>query len=189
VQGLKLVADMTINHASASVGAAEGGTRQGGVISGADAFKLYVRSKSILNLFLYTNVLQLVTCQWCRYDSLGFPADLTCLVAKQVGWDVDMKGFDTAMQQQRERARLHWNGSGDAQLPADVRYTYRTCYLSGHISQHNCRAWSGRIEVQPMWHVTTRIDCAKVLQVADVGGASTVFRLPPICAPNVDNYF
>ena len=59
---------------------------------------------------------------FCRYDSLGFPADLTCLVAKQAGWGVDMEGFDSAMQQQRARARLHWNGSGDAQLPADVRW-------------------------------------------------------------------
>lgn len=62
-----------------------------------------------------------------RYDSLGFPADLTCLVAKQAGWDVDMKGFDAAMQQQRERARLHWSGSGDSQLPADVRCALGTC--------------------------------------------------------------
>ena len=60
--------------------------------------------------------------RFCRYDSLGFPADLTCLVAKQAGWAVDMEGFDLAMQQQRARARLHWNGSGDAQLPADVRW-------------------------------------------------------------------
>ena len=61
-----------------------------------------------------------------RYDSLGFPADLTCLVAKQAGWGVDMKGFDAAMQQQRERARLHWSGSGDSQLPADVRCAFGT---------------------------------------------------------------
>jgi len=31
------------------------------------------------------------------------------------------QGFDAAMLQQRERARLHWSGSGDAQLPQDVR--------------------------------------------------------------------
>ena len=66
----------------------------------------------------------------CRYDSLGFPADLTCLVAKQSGWGVDMEGFDAAMQQQRERARLHWTGSGDAQLPADVRCAIRACLFS-----------------------------------------------------------
>ena len=60
---------------------------------------------------------------------MGFPADLTCLVAKQAGWDVDMKGFDAAMQQQRERARLHWSGSGDSQLPADVRCAFGT-YLN-----------------------------------------------------------
>ena len=58
-QGLKLVDDMTR-------------VKGGGVISGADAFKLY--------------------------DSLGFPADLTCLVAKQVMWWMDggsdvMDGF------------------------------------------------------------------------------------------------
>lgn len=98
------------------------GAGPGGVISGADAFKLCAKTLPIY-LFFFARFLNAD----CRYDSLGFPADLTCLVAKQSGWGVDMEGFDAAMQQQRDRARLHWTGSGDAQLPADVRCVVRVC--------------------------------------------------------------
>ncbi len=46
------------------------------------------------------------------YDTYGFPLDLTrdILRAREIG--VDEKGFDTAMAQQRQRARAAWTGSG-----------------------------------------------------------------------------
>ncbi|MCH7573642.1 MAG: alanine--tRNA ligase [Candidatus Marinimicrobia bacterium] len=39
------------------------------------------------------------------YDTFGFPADLTALMARERDLEVDMAGFDAAMAQQRERAR------------------------------------------------------------------------------------
>lgn len=39
------------------------------------------------------------------HDTYGFPIDLTQLMARERGIDVDVKGFDELMQEQRERAR------------------------------------------------------------------------------------
>ena len=49
------------------------------VISGADAFKLY--------------------------DTFGFPLDLTELMAEERGYKVDVKGFESSLEGQRERSR------------------------------------------------------------------------------------
>ncbi|MCX6208983.1 MAG: alanine--tRNA ligase-related protein, partial [Bacteroidetes bacterium] len=38
-------------------------------------------------------------------DTYGFPIDLTQLMASEIGWAVDMKGFEEAMQQQKNRSR------------------------------------------------------------------------------------
>ena len=50
-----------------------------GMISGADAFKLY--------------------------DTFGFPLDLTELISDERGYSVDVKGFESALEEQRERSR------------------------------------------------------------------------------------
>jgi alanyl-tRNA synthetase len=39
------------------------------------------------------------------YDTFGFPIDLTADVARERGLEVDMPGFDTAMEAQRDRGR------------------------------------------------------------------------------------
>ncbi|HLR76885.1 MAG TPA: alanine--tRNA ligase, partial [Balneolaceae bacterium] len=39
------------------------------------------------------------------HDTYGFPIDLTRLMAEEKGINVDMKGFEAAMQKQKERAR------------------------------------------------------------------------------------
>lgn len=39
------------------------------------------------------------------YDTFGFPLDLTELILREHGMSVDLKGFDSEMQKQRERAR------------------------------------------------------------------------------------
>jgi alanyl-tRNA synthetase len=38
-------------------------------------------------------------------DTFGFPIDLTSLMAKEIGWSVDEKGFDAEMKQQKDRSR------------------------------------------------------------------------------------
>jgi alanyl-tRNA synthetase len=38
-------------------------------------------------------------------DTYGFPIDLTSLMAREIGWTVDEKDFDKALQQQKDRSR------------------------------------------------------------------------------------
>ncbi len=48
------------------------------------------------------------------YDTYGFPLDLTQDALREQGRSVDIGGFDTAMAEQRTRARAAWAGTGDA---------------------------------------------------------------------------
>lgn len=47
------------------------------------------------------------------YDTYGFPTDLTADIVKNEGIALDMEGFETEMEHQRERARGAWKGSGE----------------------------------------------------------------------------
>ncbi|MGR1582255.1 alanine--tRNA ligase [Thalassobius sp. S69A] len=62
--------------------------QEGGALPGAAAFKLY--------------------------DTYGFPLDLTQDALREKGLTVDTDGFDTAMQEQKAKARAAWAGSGEA---------------------------------------------------------------------------
>jgi len=48
------------------------------------------------------------------YDTYGFPVDLTQDALKPKGINVDMDGFEKAMEKQRAEARKNWAGSGEA---------------------------------------------------------------------------
>ncbi|MCW9042803.1 MAG: alanine--tRNA ligase [Pseudopelagicola sp.] len=48
------------------------------------------------------------------YDTYGFPLDLTQDALREKGRSVDTDGFDTAMAEQKAKARAAWSGSGDA---------------------------------------------------------------------------
>ncbi len=48
------------------------------------------------------------------YDTFGFPLDLTQDALREQGREVDLPGFEAAMQEQRVRARAAWAGSGEA---------------------------------------------------------------------------
>ncbi len=54
------------------------------------------------------------------YDTYGFPVDLTEDVLKSYGWTVDHKGFNLAMDKQKNKARKSWAGSGDKSTSANV---------------------------------------------------------------------
>ncbi len=47
------------------------------------------------------------------YDTYGFPLDLTQDALREKGYSVDEIGFIDAMNQQKEKARSSWSGSGD----------------------------------------------------------------------------
>jgi alanyl-tRNA synthetase len=48
------------------------------------------------------------------YDTYGFPLDLTQDALREQGRSVDLAGFETAMAEQRRRARAAWAGSGES---------------------------------------------------------------------------
>ena len=78
----------------------------GGVIPGADAFRLY--------------------------DTYGFPLDLTADIARERGLGVDNAGFDAAMEQQRETARAAGKFGGGVQLPAELVATLQPTGFLGY---------------------------------------------------------
>ncbi len=48
------------------------------------------------------------------YDTYGFPLDLTQDALREKGREVDTDGFDSAMAEQKAKARAAWSGSGEA---------------------------------------------------------------------------
>ncbi|UCD85027.1 MAG: alanine--tRNA ligase, partial [Deltaproteobacteria bacterium] len=50
------------------------------------------------------------------YDTYGFPLDLTEDIAAEEGFAVDTEGFNQEMEQQRERARMSWKGTGAQEI-------------------------------------------------------------------------
>jgi alanyl-tRNA synthetase len=52
------------------------------------------------------------------YDTYGFPLDLTQDALRARGIGVDVEGFNSAMEKQKEKARASWSGSGDAATEA-----------------------------------------------------------------------
>ncbi|WP_045767369.1 alanine--tRNA ligase [Xanthomonas albilineans] len=81
---------------------------QGGVIAGEDAFRLY--------------------------DTYGFPLDLTQDIARERALCVDEQGFETAMEEQRRRAREAGKFGGGVQLPADLVATLAPTLFLGYDS-------------------------------------------------------
>ncbi|WP_456451332.1 alanine--tRNA ligase [Hydrogenimonas sp.] len=55
------------------------------------------------------------------YDTYGFPLDLTQDMLKDKGLEVDIAEFERLMQEQRERAKAAWKGSGDAKVEGDFK--------------------------------------------------------------------
>lgn len=57
------------------------------------------------------------------YDTYGFPPDLTADIAREQGLQIDMDGFNRAMQQQREQSQSASNFQADYSTAAQVDVT------------------------------------------------------------------
>ena len=55
------------------------------------------------------------------YDTFGFPLDLTEDMLREKGMGLDIETFERLMQEQRERAKAAWKGSGDAHVEGDFK--------------------------------------------------------------------
>ena len=51
------------------------------------------------------------------YDSFGFPLDFTKEIADEKSLKLDMEGFQSELEKQRERARQSWKGDEGAINP------------------------------------------------------------------------
>ena len=96
----------------ASLGAGDKQAPDGGTISGQVVFELY--------------------------DTFGFPADLTADVARERGLIVDMDGFESAMQEQRERSqragRFDASAEQQVQVDSDVHFEgYETLEVDAEV--------------------------------------------------------
>lgn len=60
------------------------------------------------------------------YDTYGFPVDLTADIARERGLSLDQKGFESAMEAQRERARAasKFSATADAGIETDVASSF-----------------------------------------------------------------
>src|SRR5690606_19708911 len=90
--GMERIAELAPELSDAQRAAIDEGIEPRPVIDGADTFKLY--------------------------DTFGFPLDLTELIARERGYAVDLEGFETALEAQRERSRQDRRAAGVA-LSAD----------------------------------------------------------------------
>ncbi len=50
------------------------------------------------------------------YDTFGFPLDLVADMARDMHFELDEDGYRRAMQEQREKARAAWSGSGEQKV-------------------------------------------------------------------------
>jgi alanyl-tRNA synthetase len=85
--------------------------KSGSTIPGADAFRLY--------------------------DTYGFPVDLTADIARERGLEVDMDGFDKAMNEQRERARAAGRFEAKGSMPADLASQLKPTVFLGYEAMHS----------------------------------------------------
>jgi len=79
------------------------------------------------------------------YDTYGFPLDLTQDVLRNQGVDVDIKGFEGAMEEQRAEARAAWSGSGDIETEGLWLEIRRQSGASEFVG-HDTDSAEGRIE-------------------------------------------
>ena len=94
------------------------------------------------------------------YDTFGFPTDLTADILKGQDIKLDMDGFEVCMNEQRERARAAWGGSGEAALPKAV-FEIR--------EQHGATDFLGYTTIQAEGAISGLIAGDKAVNVAKEG--------------------
>ncbi len=78
------------------------------------------------------------------YDTFGFPLDLTQDILRGQGRAVDRAGFDSAMAEQRIKARAAWTGSGEAATD-DVWFDLRDKLGASEFLGYDTEAAEGQV--------------------------------------------
>ncbi|NDB84202.1 MAG: alanine--tRNA ligase [Alphaproteobacteria bacterium] len=69
------------------------------------------------------------------YDTYGFPLDLTQDILKERDITIDVSAFEKSMQEQKERARKSWGGSGESKFDKiwfDIKEKYGSTEFLGY---------------------------------------------------------
>ncbi len=78
------------------------------------------------------------------YDTYGFPYDLTEDALRANGFGIDKAGFDAAMQEQKDRARAAWKGSG-AKASDDIWFDIAERTGSTEFTGYNANEGEGQV--------------------------------------------
>jgi len=78
------------------------------------------------------------------YDTYGFPLDLTQDALREKGRSVDTAGFDSAMAEQKAKARAAWSGSGEA-ADATVWFDLTEAHGASEFLGYDTEAAEGQI--------------------------------------------
>ncbi|QJB56677.1 alanine--tRNA ligase [Pseudodesulfovibrio sp. zrk46] len=81
------------------------------------------------------------------YDTYGFPIDIVRDIAEKDGIDVDEPAFEALMQEQKDRSKAAWKGSGEK----DVASTFQTLLEDGVTSTFT--GYDNMIEQAPITHL------------------------------------
>lgn len=102
------------------------------------------------------------------YDTYGFPLDLTEDVLKAEGKDVDIKGFNRAMEKQKQEARAAWSGSGESKTDR-IWFELRDQMTASEFLGYKATSAEGIIEsiIQDGKAVTQAKQGEKVLVIAN----------------------
>ncbi|MCP5464325.1 MAG: alanine--tRNA ligase [Deltaproteobacteria bacterium] len=103
------------------------------------------------------------------YDTFGFPLDLTELIASEKGLSVDMQGFEKAMDEQKERARQGWKGSGQEGV--------NELYLQ--IAENNQTTFLGYETLESPAKIVALLQNGNLVKTASTGKAEVVFDQTP----------
>lgn len=107
------------------------------------------------------------------YDTYGFPLDLTQDAVRDKGLTVDVDGFNTAMDKQKEMARANWSGSGDAGTDAIWKQ------LRG---EHGPTEFTGYTDLNLMGHAAALVQNGVSVKTAESGDVMLLAKATPFYA-------